>query len=222
MLKRILIIIGILLVGITTFSLLNKPSEDNTAVANKGEQRPSLTKEEKLTYSVLDSVTEKIHEKYEDLKFSVGSTSAKELRVQVSENEEYFNSVKENIESIAKNEIKSSILKDYTVIVMRLDLSSYLTEEQQKINDELLLITKPLNEILKADYDVYKNITTSSEKSITIYTSIKGTGKNAQKLAIEIEDSIKKILKSKEFDSVPQIDSYEIKILNAKGKVVNN
>lgn len=222
MLKRILIIIGILLVGITTFSLLNKPSEDNTAVANKGEQRPSLTKEEKLTYSIFDSITEKIHEKYEDLKFSVGATSAKELRVQVAENEEYFNLVKESIESIAKNEIKSSILKDYTVIVMRLDLSSYLTEEQQKINDELLLITKPLNETLKADYDVYKNITTSSEKSITIYTSIKGTGKNAQKLAMEIEDSIKKILQSKEFDSVPQIDSYEIKILNAKGKVVNN
>jgi len=222
MLKRILIIIGILLVGITTFSLLNKPSEDNTAVANKGEQRPSLTKEEKLTYYILDSITEKIHEKYEDLKFSVGSTSAKELRVQIAENEDYFNSVKENIESIAKNEIKSSILKDYTVIVMRLDLSSYLTEEQQKINDELSLITKPLNETLKADYDVYKNITTSSEKSITIYTLIKGTGKNAQKLAMEIEDSIKKILQSKEFDSVPQIDSYEIKILNAKGKVVNN
>ena len=221
MLKRILIVIGILLVGITTFNLLNKPSEDNTAVANKGEQRPSLTNEEKLTYSIFDSITEKIHEKYEDLKFSVGSTSAKELRVQIAENEEYFNLVKESIESIAKNEIKSSILKDYTVIVMRLDLSSYLTEEQQKINDELSLITKPLNETLKANYDVYKNITTSSEKSITIYTSIKGTGKNAQKLAMEIEDSIKKILQSKEFDSVPQIDSYEIKILNAKGKVVN-
>ena len=219
MLKRILIIIGILLVGITTFSLLNKPSEDNTAVANKGEQRPSLTKEEKLTHSVLDSVTEKIHEKYEDLKFSVGSTSAKELRVQVSENEEYFNSVKENIESIAKNEIKSSILKDYTVIVMRLDLP-YLTEEQQKIHDELLLITKSLNEALKADYDVYKNINTSSQKSITIYTSIKGSGKDAQKLAMEIEEKINKILQSKELNSV-QIDSYEIKILNAKGKVVN-
>lgn len=220
MLKRILIIVGILIVGIALFILLNKQLESDSAVANKEEQKPSFTKEEKLTHSILDSITEKIHEKYEDLKFSVGSTSAKELRVQVSENEEYFNSVKENIESIAKNEIKSSILKDYTIIVMRLDLS-YLTEEQQKINDELLLITKPLNETLKADYDVYKNITTSSEKSITIYTSIKGTGKNAQKLAMEIEETIKKILQSKELDSVPQIDSYEIKILNAKGKVVN-
>ena len=62
--------------------------------------------------------------------------------------------------------------------------------------------------------------TTSYEKLITIYTSIKGTGKNAQKLAMEIEDSINKILHSKEFDSVSQIDSYEIEILNAKGKEI--
>ena len=218
MLKRILIIVGILIVGISSFILLNKLLESDSAVANKEKQKPSFTKEEKLTHSILDSISEKIHEKYEDLLFSVDVTSKKTLKVQLIENEDYFNSVKGDIESIAKSEIKSSILKDYTVIVMS---SPYLTEEQQKINDELLLITKPLNETLKADYDVYKNITTSSEKSITIYTSIKGTGKNAQKLAMEIEESIKKILQSKEFDSVPQIDSYEIKILNAKGKVVN-
>ncbi len=218
MLKRILIIVGILIVGISSFILLNKLLESDSAVANKEKQKPSFTKEEKLTHSILDSISEKIHEKYEDLLFSVDVTSKKTLKVQLIENEDYFNSVKGDIESIAKSEIKSSILKDYTVIVMS---SPYLTEEQQKINDELLLITKPLNETLKADYDVYKNITTSSEKSITIYTSIKGTGKNAQKLAMEIEESINKILKSKELDSVPQIDSYEIKILNAKGKVVN-
>lgn len=206
--------------GIASFILLNKFLESDSVVANKEEeQKPSFTEEEKLTHSILDSITEKIHEKYEDLKFSVGTSSKKTLTVQLSENEDYFNSVKGDIESIAKNEIKSSILKDYTVIVMRLDLP-YLTEEQQKINDELLLITKSLNEALKADYDVYKNINTSSQKSITIYTSIKGSGKDAQKLAMEIEEKINKILQSKELNSV-QIDSYEIKILNAKGKVIN-
>src|SRR5690606_31545054 len=105
--------------------------------ANKEGQKLTFTKEEKLTHSILDSITEKIHEKYEDLKFSVGASANKTLTVQLSENEDYFNSVKGDIESIAKNEIKSSILKDYTVIVIRLDLP-YLTEEQQKINDELL------------------------------------------------------------------------------------
>jgi hypothetical protein len=216
--KRILIIVGILIVGISSFILLNKLLESDSAVANKEKQESSFTKEEKLTQSIFDSISEKIHEKYEGLLFSVDVNSKKTLKVQLIENEDYFNSVKGDIESIAKSEIKSSILKDYTVIVMS---SPYLTEEQQKINDELLLITKPLNEGLKADYEVFKNITTSSEKSITIYTSIKGTGKNAQKLAMEIEETINKILQSKELKSVPQIDSYEIKILNAKGKVVN-
>lgn len=211
MLKRILIIVGILIVGIASFIMLNKPLESDSAVANKEEQKPSFTREEKLTHSILDSITEKIHDKYEDLKFSVGTTSEKTLKVQLSENENYFNLVKGEIESIAKSEIKSSILKDYTVIVMRLDLS-FMTEEQKKINDELLLLTKSLNESLKADYDVFKNITSNSQKSITIYTSIKGSGKDAQKLAREIKGTINEILQSKE---------YEIKILNAKGKVVN-
>lgn len=168
----------------------------------------------------MNSIIEKIHEKYEDLKFSVGATSAKSLKIQLSENEDYFNSVKGDIESIAKSEIKSSILKDYTVIVMRLDLS-FMTEEHKKINDELLLLTKTLNEGLKADSDVFRNITTSSQKSITIYTSIKGTGKDAQNLAIKMEETVNKILHSKELKSVSQIDSYEIKILNTNGKVVN-
>ena len=46
MLKRILIIAGILIVGIASFSLLNKPLEADTAVANKEEQKPLFTKEE--------------------------------------------------------------------------------------------------------------------------------------------------------------------------------
>jgi len=140
--------------------------------------------------------------------------------IQLVEDEAYFNSIKEDIESIVKSEIKSSVFKDYTVIVMRLDLS-FMTEEHKKMDDELLRITKTLNESLKADYGVFKNITTSSEKSITIYTSIKGTGKESQKLALEIEESIHDILQSEELKSIPQMDSYKIKILNSKGKVVN-
>lgn len=50
----------------------------------------------------MDSLTEKIHEKYEDLKFSVGASSKKTLTVQLSEDEDYFNSVKGDIEFIAK------------------------------------------------------------------------------------------------------------------------
>ena len=129
MLKRILIIAGILIVVIASFSLLNKPLEVDTAVANKEEQKPLFTKEEELHMSTLKRVTEKLHEKYVGV--VVKSISKKELVIQVEGDEEYFNSVKKDIESIAKSVIKSSTLKDYTVVVERLDLS-IVTEEVKK------------------------------------------------------------------------------------------
>ena len=45
MLKRRLIIAGILIVVIASFSLLDKPLEVDTAVANKEEQKPLSTEE---------------------------------------------------------------------------------------------------------------------------------------------------------------------------------
>ncbi|MEK4299165.1 hypothetical protein MKY30_07090 [Oceanobacillus sp. FSL W8-0428] len=59
MLKRILIINGILIVGIASFSMLNKHSEVDTPVANKDEPEPLSTKERELQFSTLITVTEK-------------------------------------------------------------------------------------------------------------------------------------------------------------------
>ena len=219
MLIRILIIAGIFIVGIVSFSLLDKPLEADTAVANKEEPEPLSTKERELTFSTLNKVTEKIHEKYEELEFGVSSNSKIELRVQVKENEEYFHSVKKDIESIAKSVIKSSILKDYTVVVERMDLS-LINEEVENINKELVHLTSTLMEGLK-DYDVFGNINAEYQKSITIHTSIKSSDKDAHKLALEMEETANEILHSNELNSVSHIDSYEIKILNVKGEVVN-
>ncbi|SFP97361.1 Protein of unknown function [Psychrobacillus psychrotolerans] len=222
MLKRRLIITGILIVGIGSFNLLNKQSEVDTAIDNK-EPEPLSTKENELHFSTLSEVTEKIHEKYDELEFGVSSNSEIKLRVQVKENEEYFNSVKKDIESIAKNVIKSSTLKDYTVVVERMDLS-FVTVETENINKELSHIALSLMEGLKHN-DLFENINTEYqneyEKSITIQTSIKGSDKDAHELAMEIEAKVNEILHSKELNSISNIDSYEIKILNAKGKKVN-
>ena len=166
--------------------------------------------------STLNTVTEKIHEKYEELEFAVSSNSEIELRIQVNENEEYFNSVKKDIESIAKSVIKSSTLKDYTVVVERMDLSF----NTQNINKELVHLTSALMEGLK-DYDEIGNINTNYQKSIIIQTSIKGSENDAHRLAKEIEETVNAILHSKELNSVSHIDSYEITILNSDGKVVN-
>ncbi|MEK3978873.1 hypothetical protein MKY37_07200 [Psychrobacillus sp. FSL K6-2836] len=75
MLKRILIINGILIVGIASFSLLNKHSEVDTPVANKDEPEPLSTKERELQFSTLNTVTEKNYDKYGNLEFTVSSNS---------------------------------------------------------------------------------------------------------------------------------------------------
>lgn len=214
MLKRILIIAGIFIVGIALFSLLNKTLEVDSSGANKEEQEPLVTKEEELKISTL--VKEKLNEKYV---VDVNTNTKKELMIQVIGDEEYFNSVKKDIESIAKSVIKTSILKDYIVVFERWDLFK-MPEEFKKEQKEIFHLGKTLMEGLK-DYDVIGDIGTDYQKSITIHTSIKGSEKDAHKLAMEIEETVNEILHSNELNSVSRIDSYEIKILNTHGKVVN-
>ena len=100
---------------------------------------------------------------------------------------------------------------------------SFVTVETENINKELSHIALSLMEGLKHN-DLFENINTEYqnefEKSITIQTSIKGSDKDAHELAMEIEATVNEILHSKELNSISNTDSYEIKILNAKGKVV--
>ncbi|MEK5208202.1 hypothetical protein [Psychrobacillus sp. FSL H8-0510] len=212
MIKKILIIAGILLVGIASFSLLNKALEVDSSIANKEEQEPLITKEVEL----LKKVKEKLAEKYV---IDIKTISKKELLIQVVGDEKYFNTVKKDMESIAKTVINTSTLKDYTVVFERWDLFK-MPEEFKKEQKEILHLGKTIMEGLKG-YDVIGNIGTHYQKSITIHTSIKSSDKDAQKLAMEIEETVNEVLHSKELNSVSHIDSYEIKILNVKGKVVN-
>ena len=212
MIKKILIIAGILLVGIASFSLLNKALEVDSSIANKEEQEPLITKEVEL----LNKVKEKLAEKYV---IDIKTISKKELLIQVVGDEKYFNTVKKDMESIAKTVINTSTLKDYTVVIERWDLFK-MPEEFKKEQKEILHLGKTIMEGLKG-YDVIGNIGTHYQKSITIHTSIKSSDKDAHKLAMEIEETVNEVLHSKELNSVSHIDSYEIKILNVKGKVVN-
>lgn len=208
MFKKIFIIAGILIVGIASFSLYYEPLKVDTTVVNKDEEQ---------NVSTLKMVTEELQEKY--VGFVVKTTSKNELVIQVEGNEEYFNSVKNDIESITKSTIESSPLKEYTVIVERLDLS-FITEEDKSKNKEQLHLATTIMEGLN-DFNVIEEMNTDYQKSITIHTSIKGSGKDAHKLAIEIEEKVNEILHSKELKSASDVDSYEIKVFNTNGKVVN-
>ncbi|MBK3494117.1 hypothetical protein JFL43_04440 [Viridibacillus sp. YIM B01967] len=90
----------------------------------------------------------------------------------------------------------------------------------EAINSELSTLT--LN-ILKglSDSKAVLTIKTDYQKSITIETSIKNSDKNAKKLAIDIEDSVKEILESEELNSITKIESYKIFVMDSDGKAID-
>ena len=185
MLKKIWILAAIFLVGLASFNLLNKPIEEDNAIAYQ--EDPSIA-----------ILREKLHEKYVGV--DVKTTAEKELVLQIVANEAYFNSVKKDMETITKSVIKNSALKDYAIVFKRWD---FIDKDLHR-----LIVT------LANKYEVFENITTDNATTITIQTSIKGSDKDAQKLAMEMEETANGILQSKDV-------AYEIKILNTKGEVVN-
>lgn len=213
MLKRGMLMAGVIIAGIAIFSLVYKVSEVETFRANKTESESLVTKEE-LHRSTLEKITEKLHEKYVGV--GVKTTPNKELVLQVVGDEEYFNSVKKDIESIAKSVIQTSVFKDYTVVFERWDLVGDAT----KIFNERHNIISTLRDGLKV-YDVIGDISADYQKSsIIIHTSIKGSDQKAQQLALEIKEAVNKILLSKDQNSESNIEGYNIKIVNTKGEEI--
>ena len=210
--KKIWIAAGILILGITSLNLLNPPFVFETHIEN---QEPLVMIEE----STLNKVIEKLHEKY--MGVDVKTTSNKELVLQVVGDEEYFNSVKKDMEYLVRSIIKSSILKDYIVVFERWDL---IGDTSEIFNKELQLVLQILMNGLK-DYKEIKYLSTKSESQqsvITIHTSIKGSDKNTHKIVMEIEQKVNDILNSKELNSLSNIDSYSIKIVNTEGLEINS
>ncbi|WP_431026697.1 hypothetical protein [Lysinibacillus sp. LZ02] len=199
MLKKIWMIVAILIVGIALFVLLNK----------------DLVPKEELHTTTLAMVKEKLHEKYVGVDVKI--TSKKELVIQVVGDEQYVDSVKKDMASIAKRVLQNTTLKDYTIVFERWE---FINDENKMINKELHHLTATLMEGLKV-YDIFENITIENQSTIIIQTSINSSDLEAQQLAMEVERTVHDILHSKELNSLSNTISYEIKILNAKGKVIN-
>lgn len=198
---------GILLVGIAAYSLLNNLIE----VDNDKKMKESIISKEEQSITKLK---EKLHENYVGI--DVKTTSKKELVIQVVADEDYFNSVQKDMASIAEHVIETSPLKDYPVIFERWELSSVVGENS--MTDTLLIET--LAKGLK-EYGVFENIVIEVQSYISVYTSIIGSNKDARRLAMEIKEKVNEMLNSKELDSIADINSYEIVVLNASGEVIN-
>jgi len=116
MFKKILIsAVMLMLIGITIFSLVNMPLKLNSAVESKSGDEPLNSHGNKQMINTLKVVNEKIQQKYQSVDVSINSE--KELVIKVKGNNDYFNSVKNDIESMVKNVIKSSPLKENTIVV---------------------------------------------------------------------------------------------------------
>ncbi len=198
--------------AVAIFSLVAKLMEVEST-ENKEVQQSFITKEQ-LSIAKLK---EKLREIYVGV--DVKTTPKKQLVLQVVADEDYFNLVKKDMEPIAKSVMETSPFKDYTVIFERWEFTS----EQ----DDKKLIDKELSNFLKAivvglqEFDVFKNITTDHHTFITVQTSIIGSEKNAQKVALEMEEIIYGILRSQEKNEGTPINEYKVKVMNSQGEVLN-
>ena len=155
---------------------------------------------------------EKLGAKY--VWFDVKTNSKKELVIQVVGDDEYFNSVKDNMATIAKSVMRTSTLKDYAIVFERWDFNNDENDETFKKEKELSIsLGADFTESLK-EYEEIRSITIKYQKSLTIETTIKSTNNEAHQLANRIEATVNEFLK---LNLLSRSNSYEIKILNIKG-----
>ncbi|MCS1391941.1 hypothetical protein NXZ77_10190 [Lysinibacillus boronitolerans] len=206
--KRFGLVIGLLVVIISMLILFDIFAGEKRSEANKEAQ--SLITNEELS---LARLKDKLLEKYVGI--DVKTTEEKELVIQVVGGEDYFQSIKKDMESIAKNAIKTSPLKDYPIVFERWEFTSLL-DNNKVMGDDMNLLMEELIAGLEA-FDVYEYLVIENQTTITIQTTIKGATNEALALALRMEEAIKKIVQAK----VSQNDSYVINILNAQREKLN-
>ncbi|MFM9533161.1 MULTISPECIES: hypothetical protein [Lysinibacillus] len=206
--KRFGLVIGLLVVIISMLILFDIFAGEKRSEANKEAQ--SLITNEELS---LARLKDKLLEKYVGI--DVKTTEEKELVIQVVGGEDYFQSIKKDMESIAKNAIRTSPLKDYPIVFERWEFTSLL-DNNKVMGDDMNLLMEELIAGLEA-FDVYEYLVIENQTTITIQTTIKGATNEALALALRMEEAIKKIVQAK----VSQNDSYVINILNAQREKLN-
>ncbi|KOY80923.1 hypothetical protein I6G82_04690 [Lysinibacillus macroides] len=206
--RRRRIIIGLFLALMVVVILFIKLSEDKTSKVNREEQ--SLLPQEELSQAALQ---EKLLETYVGI--DVKRTEKKELVIQVVGDAEYFLSIKNDLESIAKQAIKDTVLEDYTIVFERWELTSLL-DPNKKMDDDTNFLIEALIEGLQA-FDVYEYLTLKNRTTIIIQTTIKDVNQEARRLITKMEDTVNKIIQT----NTSHNDLYTIYIVDAQQKKIN-
>jgi len=179
---------------------------------NKAQQEFIASKEE----TSIATLKEKLNEQYVGV--DVKTTAQKELVFQVVADEERFNLVKKEIEPIAKSVVATSFLKEYKMVFERWELTS-VNNKNNQIDKELSSFFKIIVEGLK-EFELFKSITTDHQSFITIQTSINGSNKEAQQMALEMAEAVNEVLHSEERKAVPSKNIYAIKVVNSQGEIL--
>ncbi len=204
--------VGVLLVAIVTFNLVDRLLAADTS-ENK-ERQGSFVSQEQLSMATLKDKLRAIY-----VGVDVKTTPKKELVLQVVADEDYFNLVTKDMEPIAKSVIANSPFMDYTLVFERWELTSRDEEDINLVNGVSNFI-KTIVESLES-YTVFKHVTTDYQSFITIQTTIDSSEKDAEKLALEMEETVYEIINFQNRNEQSQKRTYDIKIVSAQGKVLN-
>lgn len=212
MLRKIVMFVGVLLVAIVTFNLVDRLLAADTSENKEGQG--SFVSQEQLSMATLKDKLRAIY-----VGVDVKTTSKKELVLQVVADEDYFNLVKKDMEPIAKSVIANSPFMDYTLVFERWELTSR-DEEDINLDNGVSNFIKTIVESLES-YTVFKHVTTDYQSFITIQTTIDSSEKDAEKLALEMEETVYEIINFQNRNEQSQKRTYDIKIVSAQGKVLN-
>ncbi len=204
--------VGVLLVAIVTFNLVDRLLAADTSENKEGQG--SFVSQEQLSMATLKDKLRAIY-----VGVDVKTTPKKELVLQVVADEDYFNLVTKDMEPIAKSVIANSPFMDYTLVFERWELTSR-DEEDINLDNRLSNFIKTIVESLES-YTVFKHVTTDYQSFITIQTTIDSSEKDAEKLALEMEETVYEIINFQNRNEQSQKRTYDIKIVSAQGKVLN-
>ena len=94
-----------------------------------------------------------------------------------------------------------------------------ITDVSADLKENTFLV-KSIFEGLKG-YEGIENVQANYQESLTIQTSIDSSDTNSENTAKDIHKRVKEILKSKELESISEIDSYEVYVRDKDGKIID-
>lgn len=146
-----------------------------------------------------------------------------EIIIPINGSQEYYESVKNEVESLVKEVVKSTPFKDYSVKVEKNKIGSFLNAEAKEVMELRFEMTKTIQESLTESYpNQIKDIAiTDSSQNLIIKVNTLLNGEEPTSIGKEIEANINKILKDQFTSNYLKERIVKIYIYNKFGERLN-